>query len=120
MVLLKKALIWFLARPAAQALLLDALEAVAKRTDNTVDDRVVAALRLGLVGLDNPAVAAIMEWDGYCEAENVVQAAKAAGEQQAAAALLEKECDTACKVGKAFGGAAQVAGAVKAVKDAVK
>lgn len=94
MVLLKQALIWFLARPAAQALLLDTLEAVAKRTDNTVDDKVVAALRYGLQGKESPTETAI------------------------------KDCGLACQVAGAVGNVASaastVASAVKTVKDAVK
>lgn len=94
MVLLKQALIWFLTRPAARALLLDAAEALAKRTDNTVDDKVVAALRNGLQGKDNPAEVAIQE--------------------------CGLGCQVAGAVGNVASAAATVASAVKTVKDAVK
>lgn len=57
MVVLKQALIWFLARPAAKALVLDALEAIAKRTDNTVDDKVMRVLRYALEGQPQPVEA---------------------------------------------------------------
>lgn len=119
MILLKRAVIWLLARPAAQALLLDALSALARRTDNTVDDKVVAALRLGLVGKENPTLAAIRECDGYCAADKA-EKHQEDGEPSAAKGETAPECDAACKVAKAVGVATQVAGAVKAVKDAVK